>query len=41
VKNRTLLLDIKILCMTVIQVFKQSEVNQEGQATMEKFTGSN
>ena len=40
VANRSFFLDMKILCMTVVQVFKHSEVSQEGQATMEKFRGN-
>jgi len=40
VDNNSFLLDIKILLMTVVQIFKHAEVNQEGQATMAKFTGS-
>ena len=40
VANRSFFLDLKILCMTVVQVFKHSEVSQEGQATMEKFRGN-
>ncbi|MGS2722090.1 sugar transferase [Paraglaciecola aestuariivivens] len=40
VDNRTFCLDIKILFMTVIQVFKRDNISQEGHATMEKFNGS-
>ena len=40
VDNRTLLIDLRILWMTLIKVFKQQGISQEGQATMEKFRGS-
>ena len=39
VENFNLLLDIKILFMTVFKVFKKEGINQEGNATMEAFTG--
>lgn len=40
VDNRTFWLDIKILLMTVKQVFKRDNISQDGHATMEKFKGS-
>ena len=40
VDHRTVWLDIKILFLTVLTVFRTSEVNQEGHATAEKFDGS-
>ncbi len=40
VDHQSFLLDLKILCMTITQVFKHSEVHQNGHVTMEKFTGS-
>lgn len=40
VENRTFWLDIKILFMTVLKVFKSEGISQDGQATMSKFTGS-
>ena len=40
VDNRSIQLDIRILFMTIVQVFKTSDVNQSGQATMSKFTGN-
>lgn len=40
VDNHTLWLDIKILFLTVIKVFFRQGINQEGQATMTRFTGS-
>ncbi len=40
VDNRSIWLDVRILFMTVVQVFKTSDVNQSGQATMSKFTGN-
>lgn len=33
-------LDIKILCMTVVKVFKRSDINSDNDATMEDFVGS-
>ncbi|ASK64341.1 sugar transferase [Virgibacillus phasianinus] len=39
VDNQTFWLDIKILFLTVIKVFKSEGINQDGQATMEKFKG--
>lgn len=41
VNNRTFLLDIKILFLTVYKVFKSQGINQPGNATVEKFKGSN
>lgn len=40
VDNRTFLLDLKILWMTVLKVVKRSDVSQEGHATMAEFQGS-
>tara|TARA_R110000868_G_scaffold65871_8_gene196788 strand:- start:338 stop:928 length:591 start_codon:yes stop_codon:yes gene_type:complete len=40
VDNRTFWLDIKILFMTVKQVFKRDNISQDGHVTMEKFKGS-
>jgi hypothetical protein len=34
-------LDIKILWLTVKKVINRSGINQEGQATIEKFKGNN
>lgn len=39
VDNQSLLLDMKILWMTVVKVFKREGISQEGQATMTKFEG--
>ena len=39
VDNRSFWLDGKILCMTITQVLTRSGINEEGQATMTKFTG--
>lgn len=39
IDNQSLLLDIKILCLTVWKVLKRKDINQSGQATMEKFDG--
>lgn len=40
VENRGMLLDIRILFMTVAQVFRVSETRQDGFATMTRFTGN-
>ncbi|WP_339263784.1 sugar transferase [Solibacillus sp. FSL W7-1472] len=40
VENRTMWLDMKILFLTVKKVFVSEGISQEGQATMEKFKGS-
>lgn len=40
VDNQSFWLDIKILFMTVLKVFKSEGINQTGQATMTKFTGT-
>jgi sugar transferase EpsL len=40
VDNRSLWLDIKILWMTFVKVFKREGISQEGQATAEKFMGT-
>lgn len=39
VDNKSFLLDIRILLMTVLYVFKREGISQEGHATMSKFTG--
>jgi len=41
VDNQSILLDIKILSMTIKKVITRSEINQDRQATMEKFKGNN
>ena len=41
VDNQSILLDIKILYMTVKKVITRSEINQDRQTTMEKFKGNN
>jgi len=40
VENQSFLLDMKILLLTVIKVFKREDINQQGQMTMSKFTGN-
>lgn len=40
IKRITLLRDVKIILMTVGKVFRRSGISQEGQATMEFFTGT-
>lgn len=39
VDNHSLLLDIRIICMTVARVFKREGISQPGQATAEEFMG--
>jgi sugar transferase EpsL len=41
VDNRSLWLDVKIICLTIFKVFKREGIRQEGQATMEAFKGNN
>jgi len=40
VDNQSFWLDLKILWLTVIKVFKREGISQEGEATMEKFKGA-
>lgn len=40
VDNQSFWLDIKILFLTVLKVFKSEGINQSGQATIEKFKGT-
>ncbi len=40
VENQSLLLDLKILLMTISRVLRRSGISQEGQATMSKFRGN-
>ncbi|UWG96987.1 sugar transferase [Dehalobacter sp. DCM] len=40
VDHQSLLLDLKILFMTVFKVFRSEGISQDGQATMEKFKGT-
>ena len=40
VENQSFLLDMKILYMTVQKVFKREGISQDGQVTIEKFTGT-
>jgi len=40
VENQSFLLDIKILILTVLKVFKREGISQGGQATAEKFRGT-
>lgn len=41
VDNHNLLLDLKIMVMTVAKVFSREGISQPGQATMSEFLGSN
>jgi len=40
VDNRSFLLDMKILWLTLLRVLRSDDINQPGVATMNKFTGS-
>jgi lipopolysaccharide/colanic/teichoic acid biosynthesis glycosyltransferase len=40
VDNRSLLLDLRILALTLAKVLAREGISQEGRATMERFTGS-
>lgn len=40
VENQTLFLDMKILFLTIVKVFKSEGINQAGHATTEKFQGT-
>lgn len=40
VDNQSFWLDIKILWMTVVRVFRREGISQEGEATMSKFMGT-
>jgi sugar transferase EpsL len=40
VDHQSLLLDLRILAMTVMRVFRGGDVNQPGEATMTRFTGA-
>jgi len=40
VENQSFCLDMKILWMTVVKVFKREGISQDGHATMEVFKGS-
>ena len=41
VENFSLWLDFKILCQTFTKVLRQADINQEGNATVERFNGMN
>jgi undecaprenyl phosphate N,N'-diacetylbacillosamine 1-phosphate transferase len=41
VETISLTLDVKIVFLTILKVFKSEGISQEGQATMEFFTGNN
>ena len=41
IDNYNLILDIKILFMTVLKVIKKDGISQDGHVTMEKFNGNN
>ena len=40
VDNISFLLDMKILVMTILKVIKRDRINEQGQASMSKFTGN-
>lgn len=41
VNNLNFYLDLKIIFLTIQKIFKSEGINQEGEATMEKFKGNN
>ncbi|MDE1462263.1 sugar transferase [Spartinivicinus sp. A2-2] len=41
VDNNSLWLDIKIIFLTIKKVFSRADINQDGEATMSKFTNNN
>ncbi len=41
VRNQSFTLDVKILFKTVIKIIQAADINTEGMATTERFTGSN
>lgn len=41
VENRSLLLDLKILCLTMLTVLRRENISAEGEATRGEFKGSN
>ena len=41
VDNQSVWLDLKILFLTVVKVFKSEGISQQGHVTMQKFTGAN
>ncbi len=40
VENRNLFLDLKIILLTVLRVFRREGISAAGEATMQRFTGS-
>ena len=40
VENRSMPLDLKILCMTIVQVIRRKGISNDGHATMPEFKGS-
>ncbi|MEM9392148.1 MAG: sugar transferase, partial [Bacteroidota bacterium] len=41
VENQSFLLDLRILLLTILKVFKAEGISAEGSVTMEKFKGNN
>lgn len=41
VNHQSVYLDLKIIFLTILKVFKTEGINQQGQATMEEFKGNN
>ena len=41
VDHQSVYLDLKIIFLTILKVFKTEGINQQGQATMEEFKGNN
>lgn len=40
VNNRNILLDVKIIFLTILKVFKRSDISHEGEVTMHRFQGN-
>ena len=40
VDNRSLWLDVRIVLMTLVKVFRREGIAEEGEATMSRFTGN-
>lgn len=41
IDNKSLLMDMKILIMTILKVIKRADINQDGEVTVEDFNGYN
>ena len=41
VDHVTLIIDLKVIWITILKVLKRADINEAGQATMEAFNGNN